>query len=121
VRFAGLKFRGSTAKTRCGAKKNAGNLRGQLSNVSSPAEAVNLILKAITNKLISMFASSEADVAPSKNLAEVGVDSLIAVELRNWITSQTGLGISIFEFRQSPSLMELANIVATNRGEVDIS
>ncbi|KAL2813950.1 hypothetical protein BDW59DRAFT_24526 [Aspergillus cavernicola] len=120
VRFAGLKFRESTAKKRSGPTKNAGDLRGQLSNVSSPGEAAELILKAITNKLISMFAFAEADVAPSKNLAEFGVDSLIAVELRNWITSQTGLGISIFELMQSPSLTELANMVASKRSEADM-
>lgn len=62
-----------------------------------------------------MFGLDEGHVVPTASLAAYGVDSLVAVELRNWIVSQVGADISIFELMQSPSLGELAGKLAGMR------
>jgi aryl carrier-like protein len=121
-RFAGLKYHQSTQKSTSGGQgntANAGKLRGQLPSASSLAEASELILHAITMKLTNMFGVAEEEIVPSKDLAEYGVDSLIAVELRNWIAAQAASDISIFELMQSPSLTELSAIVAAKSSQID--
>ena len=120
-RFASLRYRQLSQKTEGSARASAsaGNLRGRLSSVSSLAEAEEVILKEIIQKLKKMFGFAEEDIAPSKPLSEFGVDSLISVEFRNWIASQLRSEFSIFELMQSPSLTELSATVASKCSDIN--
>ena len=42
---------------------------------------------AIVNKLSHMFALPEDEMDKSESMAHYGIDSLVAVELRNWLSS----------------------------------
>ncbi|RHZ48345.1 hypothetical protein CDV55_100373 [Aspergillus turcosus] len=121
ARMAGLKYQQSVQTAPEGASHRTvadSNLRSQLSRASSLSHAAELILHAITSKLSSMFSLAEEEIDPTKGVAGFGVDSLIAVELRNWVASQAASDISIFELMQSPSLTELAMTVATRSSQL---
>jgi aryl carrier-like protein len=119
-RFIGLKYRETTQSATKTPTNNIGeNLRDKLAHISSLAEAKDLIVRKIIKKLTIMFGLSEEEVSPTKDLATYGVDSLIAVELRNWIASQAGADISIFDLMQSPSLTELSVMVASKSSQID--
>jgi hypothetical protein len=108
-RFASLKCRQQADNSDASATPSG--LRGQLGALVENGAVVDaelLILEALTEKLAGMFGLDAVDVAPSRPLSFFGVDSLVAVELRNWISLQTGADLSIFELLQSPSLAELA-------------
>lgn len=76
---------------------------------------------AITKKLVDIFMLAEAEVSPSLGLSDYGVDSLVAVELRNMLALRAGSETSIFDIMQSTSITSLASAVATKSSYLDKS
>ncbi|OTB05896.1 hypothetical protein M426DRAFT_10039 [Hypoxylon sp. CI-4A] len=113
ARFLPLKHR-SKASSRAGPADgdNSVSLAAQLEGASSPEEGAVLIGNAIATKLADIFMTPVSEVDLSKPPAHFGVDSLIAVELRNMLVLQAAADISIFNILQTPSLAALATTVA---------
>jgi hypothetical protein len=59
-----------------------------------------------------MFAIPPKGVDVSLPMAYYGVDSLVAVEVRNWLSATAHAELSTFDIMQSPSLAALAMQVA---------
>ena len=77
-------------------------------------------LEAITKKLQDIFMIADAsEINPELSPAEFGVDSLVAVELRNMLSMKAGSEMSIFEIMQCGSLRGLAGVVVGKSGFVD--
>ncbi|KAI0432409.1 putative polyketide synthase [Xylaria sp. FL1042] len=87
-------------------------LKTALENAGSQEEGAVLIGNAIASKLADIFMTPVAEVDLSKPPAHFGVDSLVAVELRNMLVLQAAADISIFNILQTPSLAALAATVA---------
>lgn len=75
-------------------------------------EGIDVVVAAITNKLSEMFMVPEAEIDHSKPPSAYGVDSLVAVELRNWLFAHLQAELSIFEVMQSESLAKLGESTA---------
>ncbi|TQN68831.1 Highly reducing polyketide synthase azaB, partial [Colletotrichum shisoi] len=87
----------------------AARLSDLLQSATSAADAAALILDAIVFKLADMFGLDAAEIDKKHPVSRYGVDSLIAVELRNWLVSSAGAETtSIFDVLHSPSLSVLA-------------
>ncbi|GJD00657.1 type I polyketide synthase [Colletotrichum higginsianum] len=87
----------------------AARLSDLLQSATSGMDAVALILDAIVSKLADMFGLDVAEIDKKHPVSKYGVDSLIAVELRNWLVSSAGAETtSIFDVLHSPSLSDLA-------------
>jgi len=84
-----------------------------LQGASSLAQATKLLVDAMGSKLSDIFSILLSDIDPELPLARYGVDSLVAVELRNWISSTAKAKVSVFEILQSASLTEFAALVAS--------
>lgn len=82
------------------------------------SEATPLIIAALADKLAETFSIEASDMDPSLAPAKYGLDSLIAVELRNWLTGTVKAKVSIFEILQSPSVNELGALVASKSEHV---
>jgi hypothetical protein len=79
-------------------------------------EAADAVQDALVAKVSSMFVIPETDIDPSRPLSHYGVDSLVAVELRNWLVPNARVEINIFDLIGSSSLGDLAsNIVKRAR------
>ncbi|PYI02377.1 putative polyketide synthase [Aspergillus sclerotiicarbonarius CBS 121057] len=87
-------------------------LRALHAAASSSQEAAELIGAAIAAKLADIFMTPVAEIDLTKPPGHFGVDSLIAVELRNMLVLQAAADISIFNILQTPSLGTLAGLVA---------
>ncbi|KAJ3509611.1 hypothetical protein NM208_g15645 [Fusarium decemcellulare] len=59
-----------------------------------------------------MFMLPAEEIDKSQGLAKYGVDSLVAVELRTWLSSRIQTEISIFDMLQSASLIAVAEKAA---------
>lgn len=92
--------------------KDAGKFDEILTGSLSWGDAVDYIANDIVKKLSEMFLISEKEIDTSMPMAKYGVDSLVAVELRNWLVPRARADISIFDLLQSPSLVSLAAKVA---------
>lgn len=95
-------FRGS------GIASGARTLYDQVMQATTLEGACNAVQDGISVKLSELFALGDAKVDPSKSLAHYGVDSLVAVELRNWLVPSARVEMSIFELLGNTSLGDLA-------------
>jgi acyl carrier protein len=120
-RFTPLRSRETGSSAPSAVKLGSGELSGRLAAASSFEEATEIVLKGITNKLVDIFMIAEAEVDNAKSLAAYGVDSLVAVEMRNMLALRIGAEVSIFDIMQSPSLAALASTVALKSSHIDPS
>lgn len=95
------------------------SLAAQLGAASSRDDAARLIGSAIATKLADIFMLDAADLDLTQPPASYGVDSLVAVELRNMLVLQAAADISIFNILQSSSLAALAIDVAAKTRHID--
>jgi aryl carrier-like protein len=117
-RFTALSFRQSAQNATGVSKAAAGDIGGLIAAASSFDEAVEVVVKGITQKLMDIFMLPEAEVAASKSLVDYGVDSLVAVEMRNMLALKAGAEISIFDIMQSPSITALSATVASKSSHI---
>lgn len=112
---------GSSANAGKASSNNAGDLAGVLSSAETFSNAVDAVRKSIVAKLMDIFMIDEADIDPKKSVSDLGVDSLVAPELRDLLALRAGAKISIFDITSSASLDALAENVTTKSSFVDAS
>lgn len=111
-RFAGLRN-----QNHANASSNGGStisLREELSRCSQEdaATATDLITSAMVERLAKLMMMPESDVDAGKPLSAYGVDSLVAVEVRNWIARETGVDVSVFDIMANVPMRALAGDLA---------
>lgn len=74
----------------------------------SDKDAATALSQSLISKLASMFVVAETDIDIASPLARLGVDSLIAVELRNWVSAAVQADCSVFDIMQASSIAALA-------------
>ncbi|KAH8800165.1 hypothetical protein F5884DRAFT_838128 [Xylogone sp. PMI_703] len=97
------------------------DLLSKIAAATSFEEAVQIVMKGINKKLMDIFVIEEAEVNPAKSLSSYGVDSLVAVELRNMPSLRAEADISIFNIMQSSSIASLAATVASKSSHINPS
>ncbi|KAJ5671786.1 Acyl transferase/acyl hydrolase/lysophospholipase [Penicillium longicatenatum] len=75
------------------------------------AERVQIVLHALAVKLARIMSISPEDVEPSKPLSIYGVDSLMAVDLRNWIGREFHATVAVFDIMGGAPLASIAELV----------
>ncbi|KAL4978763.1 polyketide synthase [Aspergillus desertorum] len=111
VRFADLQLHQGAGSLPGHGQQSRQSLRASIGQAAEE-EVPRLISQAIIGKLSSMFTISESEIDAMMPLSRYGVDSLVAVELRNWLVAQTGCEMSIFDVLGSSSLWELAEKIS---------
>ncbi|GAB1210912.1 hypothetical protein ATERTT37_000022 [Aspergillus terreus] len=114
ARFAGIKYRdplrdnnGALSPT----PAEDDNLHARLNRATSQQESIAVIMEAMGRKLISMFGLTDSEMSATQTLAGIGVDSLVAIELRNWITARFNVDISVFELMEGRTIAKVAEVV----------
>ncbi|KAL7951497.1 short chain dehydrogenase domain-containing protein [Trichoderma barbatum] len=92
-------------------------LLGKLTSAQTMQEAASAIAEAIASKLADIFRMDVSEIDTGLPLSQYGVDSLVAVELRNWLRDTVKAKASIFDNLQGSSLNRLGALVAS-RGEL---
>ena len=82
----------------------------------SDSDAVAIVLEAILDKLEKALSLTKSDFDTNRPLHVYGVDSLLAVELRNWFTKTWKADIAVFDITGSGSIGALADEVASKSG-----
>ncbi|KAK7992235.1 polyketide synthase [Apiospora saccharicola] len=123
-RFAGLQYREQPSSASGSTVNQTGDIaarsvRQQLTMVTSMDDASKIILEGITRKMAAIFGLREDLIGPSTSLGTLGVDSLVAVELRNWIMAQVAAEISTLELMQNVSLAHVAQIILQKSTLID--
>ncbi len=96
-----------------------------LGAADSPGAAEEIVCEGLVKKLCRALMIEAEDIDTGKPMHAYGVDSLVAVELRSWLTKEMGAEVAVFDIMGSGSIKELAGVVAgksrcveVKRGEV---
>lgn len=118
MRFAALKPHDTDGET----SPTAGSslLANKLSTAESLDHAVQYVGEAIAEKVSDIFMIPLDDVDLAKKPAQYGIDSLVAVELRNMLFQQAAAEVSIFDIMQSVSLAALAATICSKSAHVSL-
>lgn len=109
---------GAQSSSAASADQGAGHLFRQAGDAG---ERVQVVLRALSAKLARAMSISPEDVEPGKALSAYGVDSLMAVELRNWIGREFGAAVAVFDIMGGVPIASVADLVTARSGAVDKS
>ncbi len=94
-------------------------LSRRLREAGSMEVARQLMVEGLVQKLCSLLVLQPQDIDASKPVAAQGLDSLVAVELRNWIVREMEVSINLVELMTASSLGALAELVGQRSRLVD--
>ena len=76
-------------------------------------DATPKIAQWLTKKIARMLGMAVEDVDTSKPLQAYGLDSLVAIEVRNWIGQEVGADVTVFDILGKGSMIELCKVAAS--------
>ncbi|TWU40627.1 type I polyketide synthase [Novipirellula artificiosorum] len=79
---------------------------------ADPPEQLRQIQQLLVTKLMSLLGLRCDQLDPSRSLLELGLDSLMAVELRNWIEKQLQMTVPISELMRDASINAISKKTA---------
>jgi hypothetical protein len=88
------------------------DLKTLLVDATSLSEATLVIQSAIAQKLAKLMMISAEDIDISKPVHHYGVDSLVAIDLRNWVFRELKSTVTVFDILNSVPLMQFAAKIA---------
>ena len=74
--------------------------------------AIQIVLTAITKKLSQLLGVAAKEINPTQSVSSYGMDSLIAVELRNWALKKLESYVQTVELMSPLSIQDLARLIA---------
>lgn len=88
-------------------------IHGSLRAVKTQEDSIPIVFDALSAKMAAQLGIPVDRVDPSSPLSEFGIDSHVAVELRNWISKMMESSVSILEILASTSVLQLAGHIAS--------
>ncbi|KAI1265004.1 putative polyketide synthase [Xylariaceae sp. FL1019] len=86
-------------------------LKVQLTSEDTHEGKTKMVAAAMAAALANFLIKDVANIALDIPLEAIGMDSLVAIEIRNWIRQQTGVECSVFTITQASSLLSLGECV----------
>lgn len=83
-----------------------------LKGAESDDEAIKLVARWLRTKISQILGMGTEDIETNKPLHIYGIDSLIAIDLRNWIKREIGADVQVFNLLGNVSFEELSRMVA---------
>jgi amino acid adenylation domain-containing protein len=78
---------------------------------AAPTDRRPLVERLVRDKAAALLGADAADMDDHRPLLELGLDSLMAVELRNWIENQLGVGLPIATLMRGAGVAALADSI----------
>ena len=100
----------SIQSTRSGTRSNTEEYQvgKELRQASTAEEAEQMIRQAVVIKMSKLSMTPVEEIVAEKPLAAYGLDSLVAIEMRNWLIGELEVDVPLLELMNSPSLTALA-------------
>ena len=83
-------------------------LKDQLASVETVADASKVVAEALVAKVAKSLQTPTSEIDPRRPLHSYGVDSLVAVEIRNWIMKEMKSDITVFDIMASVPITTFA-------------
>ncbi|KAF7597000.1 hypothetical protein BBP40_011366 [Aspergillus hancockii] len=88
------------------------SLPAQLEEAKTLQDALGIISTAFLEKVSKLLLVPVDYISPSKPLHEYGVDSLVAVEIRNWVYHEAQSSVSVFDILGNDPISALCEKIA---------
>jgi hypothetical protein len=95
------------------------SLSQSFKQASSVGEAEALVYGGLVDKVSTILMIVKDEIDGRQPIAAYGLDSLVAVEIRNWITRETGASLQVLELLSSGSLIALSQLVVKKSALID--
>lgn len=82
------------------------NLRELIDAATSTKEVAGLLLENFCHHLKALLQLSDGSLSADSHIIELGVDSLMAVEIRNWFYKRVGSDVPVMKILQPQSISE---------------
>ncbi|KAK2608454.1 hypothetical protein QQS21_003024 [Conoideocrella luteorostrata] len=99
-----------------GADSRNMNLRTALAHATSTEAAADLVRNGLANMLAKAMNLLPEEVDVNRPPNAYGVDSLVAVGVRNWVLSDCAVEVSVFEVLSNDTIGQMANMIV-ERGD----
>ncbi|KAG9201298.1 hypothetical protein G6514_005846 [Epicoccum nigrum] len=90
---------------------NTPNYAHLFATAASASSASSIVTLSLTHKLARAISIPAPDIDVAKPLHSYGVDSLVAVELRNWLAKEFGAKIAVFRLMGAKDLESVGSMV----------
>ena len=91
----------------------------KLRQATSFLAAVQSVYESLSEKFASILMIPLSDITPTKPVVGYGLDSLVAIEIRNWLDREFEAKVPLIEMLSASSLMALAESVVGKSEIVD--
>ncbi|KXG50576.1 Acyl transferase/acyl hydrolase/lysophospholipase [Penicillium griseofulvum] len=92
------------------------SIKGALYKALSPEETLQIVVEGIIERLSSLLAISATEVDREMAPSNYGVDSLVAIEIRNWLSKEVGVEVGVLDIVGSQSIVDLGERVLKAKG-----
>jgi len=111
--FSGLKIGGSQSEdSEANTLSSQNSLKDQLANCTDMEQTIVVVITAFVNRFAVVLNLPVEEIKSSDAPASYGLDSLISVQIRNWVHNEMGCEVSSFDIMQAESIESLAKKVA---------
>ncbi|KAI2473290.1 ketoacyl-synt-domain-containing protein [Annulohypoxylon bovei var. microspora] len=80
---------------------------------TSKDEALQVAIQGVLQKLSEVLSVARDDVDAQRSMTSYGLDSLTAIDVRNWITRELGATLEILELLTSTNVTDLAELIVS--------
>lgn len=111
-RFGSLAITSSATVGSVEHQSSSASFSSRLARVTSRAEATEIITDALVHKTADILQMPASEVDPGRPLYRYGVDSLVALEVRNWITREMKANMALLEILAAVPIKSFAGKIA---------
>ncbi|KAJ4290886.1 hypothetical protein N0V90_010082 [Kalmusia sp. IMI 367209] len=94
-----------------GAENAAESIETTIANAATKEDAEAVVTSAILSKVSTLLARAEDDIDPDRSVADMGMDSLVVVELKTWIGRTLQAKVTSADIQDAPSIPQLAKVI----------
>lgn len=87
-----------------------------LRSAADKTAAQQTLFDALALKITAVLVLPADSIEPTHTLKALGLDSLVAIEIRNWIARETEVNLQVLELLSSGSIMNLAGLILRKMG-----
>ncbi|TGJ86689.1 hypothetical protein E0Z10_g2013 [Xylaria hypoxylon] len=98
--------------TACSTVEKEADVATLFRNAKILEDRADVVVRALASRLARALSMSVDNVEPSKSFSDYDVDSLMAVELRNWIDKSFQANVAVFDIMGGTSIANIGEIVA---------
>ncbi|KFH44047.1 Nonribosomal peptide synthetase-like protein [Hapsidospora chrysogenum ATCC 11550] len=110
-RFSHCRFKDEQSAADDGRGEKTRSIKEELEAASDPRMALSALLSAISGRISLALGSRGMEIGDDVGLVTLGVDSLVAIEVRSWLMKVLDVDVPILQFLNGSSLLDICHYV----------